>query len=266
MILPWCAFMNSLVKTWCGTNAITPVTCNGPLQIADCPSPNAVSGLILQNMDLRGTLPNSVAELPVQVLDLSGNPHLFGMVPTELGRPSFWGLSTEGSSLNCHNNSLNDDEAIALAQKLHSISPQEWLSVDWSYGAQLCLQALAAPINDEWVVNQTSADTNSLCQSAFLPGSNAVLSKDYVLTYGCPCPVGTSKVFRSSNGRVQHFCSAFQYMWMVETMTFVLMLLYICGVLYRVAEGKQSLFVKWVKRSCQPGHLPIEGGVCSNTA
>eukprot|EP00892_Ulva_mutabilis_P006919 jgi/Ulvmu1/459/UM001_0466.1 len=234
------------------------------VMIADCPNPKTITGLVLPNMDLHGTLPSSISDLPVQVLDVSGNPRLFGMVPTGLRRPSFWGLSTKGSSLNCHNNTLSDAEAIALAQRLHSIPPQEWLSVDWSYGAQLCLEALGAPVNDEWVVNQTTADIKTLCQSAFLPGSNAILSIEYVLTYGCPCPAGTNKVFRSSNGRVQHFCSAFQYMWMVETMTFVLMLFYICGVLYRVAARKQSLFVKWVKRSCQPGYLPIEGGVCSN--
>lgn len=226
--------------------------------------PNTVTGLILSDLDLRGVLPSSIAELPVQVLDLSGNPRLFGMVPPDLGRPSFWGLATEGSSLNCHNNTLSSVEAIALAQQLSKIPPREWLSVEWSYGAQLCLQALAVPGNDEWVVNQTAAEAQALCQSIFLPGSNAVLSTEYVLTYGCPCPAGTNKVFRSINGRVIHYCRAFEYMWMIETMTFVLMLFYICGVLYRVAERKQTLFVKWVKRSCQPGYLPIEGGVRSD--
>lgn len=231
------------------------------MQIADCPTPYTVTGLILNALDLRGVLPSIVAELPLQMLDVSGNPRLFGMVPKEFERPSFWGLETHGSSLNCHNNTLSDAEAIVLAQTLHETPPEDWLSVDWSYGAQLCVEALGVPINSEWIVKETTPQTRAACQSAFLPRSNAILSPEYVLTYGCPCRRGTVKVFRSSNGQVVHFCRSFEYMWMIETMTFVLMIFYICGVLYRVAERKQSLFVAWVKRSCQPGHLPIEGGV-----
>lgn len=231
------------------------------LQITDCPSPHTVTGLLLPGLDLRGVLPTSISQLPLQFLDVRDNPRLFGMVPTEFGRPSFWGLETKGSALNCHNNTLSDAQAIVLAQKLHDLAPEEWLGVDWSYGAQLCIEALGVPVNDEWLVTETIKNSKLQCQSAFLPGSNTVFSPDYVLTYGCPCQTGTEKVFRSNNGKVVHYCRSFEFMWMIETMTFVLMVFYICGVLYRVAQRKQSVFVAWVKRSCQPGHLPMEGGV-----
>lgn len=213
---------------------------------------------------MRGVLPSSIAELPLQFLDVSGNPRLNGVVPTGLGRPSFWGLKTLGSSLNCHNNTLSEDDAIVLARKLHTIPKDDWLSTDWSYGAQLCVEALGVPVNDQWIVKETIYDERSMCYTAFLPGSNAVLAPEYVLTYGCPCPPEAEKVFRIKDGTVVHYCQSFQYMWMIETMTFVLMVFYICGVLYRVAERKQSVFVTWVKRTCQPGHLPMEGGVRSS--
>jgi hypothetical protein len=230
------------------------------LQISDCPSAGVVVGLSLADVDLQGSLPSSLGQLPLQFLDVRNNRRLVGVLPSDLGRPSFWGLGVTGTRLNCHNNTLTDAEAEAFALKLGSTSEEDWLTFDWTPAERMCIDVLNQPKRPSWTVNHTVRGRYT-CKAVFFPGSNAILSRDYILAYGCPCPEGTSKVIASSDGSVKHFCRGFQYMWIIETMISVLTVFYVCGALYRFAVKHQGVFVKWVKRWSLPGRLNIEGGV-----
>lgn len=230
------------------------------MQILACPYPGAVIGLTLVGIGLDGILPSSLQDLDLQFLDVRDNPALHGAIPLGIASPSLWGLEISNTSLNCHNDSISGNALLRFATRLHTVPENGTAAVAWSAAEQACVDIIRVHLN-EWTVLEPRGD--KLCDRTFLPGSNALLPTDYVLGIGCECPGASTNLLLpgASPWVLRHFCREFLYMWMVETVTFVLMLFYVFAVLYQLAQKHKSVFVDRVKLLSPPGSLHVVANV-----
>jgi hypothetical protein len=228
------------------------------MQVLNCPYSGAVLALELDGLGLKGTLPSGLYRLPLQYVRLSDNPGLHGSIPQDMATLALWHLSITNTSLNCHNDQLNDKQVVQLAEQLHLLPRDDWSKLSWQPGEQSCIDSMGWDVKGWGVMSPANLMS---CELRFLPYSSALLSSTYVLGVGCECPAGTTKVLRSNNGLFKMVCLEVQYMWIVELTVFALMILYLTGVLHQIAANNKMVFVEWAKQQCQPGTLQIEGKV-----
>jgi hypothetical protein len=235
------------------------IHCYVCLQAVRCPEPGAVIGLHLSEAGLVGTLPASLGLLPLQLLDVSGNPYLHGAVPLELANTNLRALDIAGTRISCHGGALSDEEAVDFAQRLHSVPFSAWPALAAESEAQaMCLAALGSTF-PHWGITQPSA--SQICDMRFFPGSTALVPPDYLLAHGCLCRGRTWKVFSSKDGVFSMVCQSFQYIWIVETLAFCITVVYAAFVLHSVVAERRAAFVNRVKLRVPPGTLHFEGTV-----
>lgn len=232
-----------------------------PLQILACSHPGAVVGLRLAGLGLDGILPDSLADLHLQFLDVRHNPDLHGVIPPGIASESLLGLRTSNTSLNCHNDTLQGKDLVDFAVRLHKSQENNSTAVtQWAPGEQACVDVLHRKLPG-WQIDEPVG--GAMCQRSFFPNSHALLSAQYVLGIGCTCPATTKLIFLSDPQQwiLKLFCQEFMYMWMVELLSFTLMLLYLSGVAYRLADKHKAAFTRVVKLYLPPGRVHVEANV-----
>ena len=168
------------------------------LQILSCPFRGAVVSLQLTGFGLRGKLPDSIGNLPLQFLDVRHNPALHGALPPALLAGPLVSLQIQGSHINCHDDVLTDAEVLAFARRLHAAHPSDWAELAQMPAEQRCIETFG--VLRPAAVNVTSIRNERHCRERyFRHNSAALLPTSYVLNVGCTCPGairGHSKSFQ----------------------------------------------------------------------
>jgi hypothetical protein len=214
-------------------------------------------------LGLEGRLPDSLGALHLNFLDVRHNPGLHGVIPAGIASDALLGLRIANTSLNCHNDTLHGRDLRQFARRLHKAHASNTMEDGpWTPDEQHCVDVMNFELPG-WEIDQPVG--GGFCRRSFLPNSSALLSAEYVLGIGCWCPATTTLIFLADPNEwvLQLFCQEFMYMWMVELLSFTLMLLYLSGVVYRLADKHKAAFTSLVKWYLPPGTVHVEANVRS---